>query len=232
MHPDGPQRIVNVATGRYRNLPTNYPGGLFLGCGVWSPKGARLACEGFGPESDQSKNGIYTVRSSDGGGVTRLTTAPGGDDFPGSYSPNGKRLVFYRAGDEPALYVIRSNGSGLSRITPSGFEPAFSGGSWSPRGNRILLAGKSSPAARNAIYVVRAGGRGLTKISMPGCGTSVGCINPDWSPDGKKFAFDLFDPSAGQSDVYIANANGKNRVRVTKTSESEGPPSWGARPTR
>src|SRR5438045_1914863 len=40
MHPDGPQRIVNVATGRYRNLPTNYPGGLFLGCGVWSPKGA------------------------------------------------------------------------------------------------------------------------------------------------------------------------------------------------
>jgi Tol biopolymer transport system component len=230
VHAEGPERIMNVGTRRYRDLPTHYAGGLFLPCGVWSPNGQRLACEGFGPESDPSKNGIYTVRSSDGGDVKRLTTAPGGDDLPGDYSPNGKRLVFFRAGDEPALYVMGTDGKGLHRLTPAGFEPAFFGGSWSPRANRILLSGKSTPSARNAIYVVRADGRRLRKISMPACGTSVGCINPSWSPDGRKFAFDVFDPSAGQTDVYVANANGTRRVQVTKTAQSEGPPDWGARP--
>src|SRR2546430_5811624 len=38
---------------------SGYPG-LFLFCGVWSPNGARLACEGFG--EDPSLNGIYTIR--------------------------------------------------------------------------------------------------------------------------------------------------------------------------
>jgi TolB protein len=230
VHPDGPERIVNVNTGKYVDLPTHYPGGLFLGCAVWSPDGRRLACEGFGPDNDPSQNGIYMVRASDGGGVVRVTTAPGGDDLPGDYSPDGKRLVFFRAGDEPALYIVGTDGGGLRRITPSGFEPSFFGGSWSPRGNRILLSGKTSPSAKNAIYVERADGHGLKRLRMSGCGTSVGCLNPEWSPNGKKFAFDVFFPSAQQSDIYVANANGTRRARVTKTAQSEGPPDWGTHP--
>jgi Tol biopolymer transport system component len=229
VHEDGPVRIVNVDTRNYVDLPAHYPGGLFLPCSVWSPDGTRLACDGFGPEDDPSENGVYTVRASDGGGVERVTTAAGGEDLPGGYSPDGKRLVFFRASDE-ALYVIGADGSGLRRITPPGFESAFFGGSWSPGGNKILLAGKTSPSAKNAIYVVRADGHGLRRLRMPGCGTSVGCLNPDWSPNGKKFAFDVFFPAAGQSDIYIANANGTRRVRVTKTAQSEGPPDWGTHP--
>jgi Tol biopolymer transport system component len=230
VHPNGPERIINVDTRKYVDLPTHYPGDLFLPCAVWSPDGKRLACEGFGPENDPSQNGIYTVRSSDGVGVERLTMAPGGDDLPGDYSPDGTRLVFFRAGDEPALYVIGTDGAGLRRITPSGFEPSFFGGSWSPGGNRILLSGKTSPSAKNAIYVVRADGQGLKKLRMPGCGTSIGCVNPQWSPNGKKFAFDVFFPATSQSDIYVARANGTGRVRVTKTAQSEGQPDWGTHP--
>jgi len=230
VHPDGPERIVNVDTRKSVDLPTHYPGGLFLPCAVWAPDGKRLACEGFGPDSDASQNGIYTVRASDGGDVERITTAPGGDDFPGDYSPDGKRLVFFRAGDEPALYVVGTDGSGLLRITPSGFEPSFFGGSWSPSGNRILLSGKASPSAKNAIYVVGANGHGLKRLHMPRCGTSIGCVNPEWSPDGKRFAFDVFFPSAQQSDIYVADANGTRRVRLTKTAQSEGTPDWGTHP--
>jgi Tol biopolymer transport system component len=230
IHPDGPERIVNVDTHKYVDLPTHYPGGLFLPCAVWAPDGKRLACEGFGPESDPSQTGIYTVRASDGGDVERVTTAPGGDDFPGDYSPDGKRLVFFRSGDVPALYVVGADGTGLRQITPSGFEPSFFGGSWSPSGNRILLSGKTSPSAKNAIYVVGADGQGLKRLNMPGCGTSIGCVNPEWSPNGKKFAFDVFFPSAQQSDIYIADANGTRRVRLTKTAQSEGTPDWGTHP--
>jgi Tol biopolymer transport system component len=230
VHEDGPVRIFNVDTRKYVDLPTHYPGGLFLPCAVWAPDGKRLACEGFGPDNDPSQNGIYTVRASDGGDVERVTTAPGGDDFPGDYSPDGKRLVFFRAGDEPALYVVGTDGSGLLRITPSGFEPSFFGGSWAPSGNRILLSGKASPSAKNAIYVVGADGHGLKRLHMSGCGTRIGCVNPQWSPNGKKFAFDVFFPSAGQSDIYVAYANGTRRVRLTKTAQSEGTPDWGTHP--
>src|SRR2546427_9567383 len=45
------ERILNPDDGSYSELPTFYPDlGLFLGCGVWSPDGERLACEGFGDQ--------------------------------------------------------------------------------------------------------------------------------------------------------------------------------------
>ena len=40
---------------------------------------------------------IYSVRSSDGGDLTRITTNPEGDDIPGDFSPEGDRLVFVRS---------------------------------------------------------------------------------------------------------------------------------------
>jgi Tol biopolymer transport system component len=76
------------------NLGSQYPD-MFLGCALWSPDDARLACEGFGL-TDPSLNGIYTVRSSDGGDLQRMTSNPGGDDCPADYSPYGNRIVFDR----------------------------------------------------------------------------------------------------------------------------------------
>ena len=72
-------------------LPFDRYPDLALFCGVWSPNGARLACEGFG-QTDGSLNGVYTIRSSDGGDLQRVTTAEF-DDCPADYPPNGKRLL-------------------------------------------------------------------------------------------------------------------------------------------
>ena len=68
--------IVNPDTKEFRQLKMSDPT-LFTACIAWSPDGERLACEGFG-ELDSSRNGIYTIRSSDGGGLTRMTSNPGG----------------------------------------------------------------------------------------------------------------------------------------------------------
>ena len=67
---------------------------LQLGCGAWSPDGFRLACAGW-DDTDVARNGIYTVRASDGGDLTRITTNPDGlHDMPSDYSPDGTQNSF------------------------------------------------------------------------------------------------------------------------------------------
>ena len=67
------ERMLNPDNGSYSELPTFYPDvGLFLGCNLWSPDGAQLACEGFGDQP--GADGVYTIRSSDGGDVRRVAS--------------------------------------------------------------------------------------------------------------------------------------------------------------
>src|SRR5262249_30709942 len=166
-------RIVNPDDGTYRDLPTPDPE-LFLPCLVWSPDGQRMACEGFGGQ-DGGRDGIYTIRSSDGGDPQQVTSNPGGDDCPGDYSPNGKRLVFIRVTDTTlALFTAKVDGTELRQITPNGsdqFSVRFAGcGSWSPQGNEILFSARAPATDWNTVWAVHSDGTGLREIPIPGCG--------------------------------------------------------------
>jgi Tol biopolymer transport system component len=226
------ERILNPDTGNYTELPTFYPDlGLFLPCGVWSPDGARLACEGFGDQP--SADGVYTIRSADGGDVRRLTSGAD-DDYPGDYSPNGKRIVFLRSffdSGPVALYTVKLDGSDLRQLTPSEMGTRLdSTGSWSPQGNEILFSARPSEDQRNAIFVVHANGSGLQQIPIPSCGTTAGCREPVWSPDGKKIAFTMFVPQTGQADLYTVNADGTDPYQVTHAGLGAGLKDWGTHP--
>jgi Tol biopolymer transport system component len=225
------ERILNPDNGSYTELPTFYPDlGLFLGCAAWSPDGERLACEGFGDQP--SADGVYTTRSADGGDVQRVTSGAD-DDCPGDYSPNGKRLVLLRTSFDLgplALYTVKLDGSDLRQLTPPGLNLDFSCGSWSPRGNEILLSGKLSAGQRSSIFVVDADGSGLRQIPIAGCGTTSGCHEPVWSPDGGKIAFTLFAPQTGQSDLYTVNPDGTGLYQVTHTGLGAGLKEWGTHP--
>src|SRR5215212_3980831 len=50
---------------------------LNLACASWSPDGSRLGCEAW-DDTDVTRQGVYTVRASDGGDLTRVTTSPAG----------------------------------------------------------------------------------------------------------------------------------------------------------
>ena len=225
------ERILNPDDGSYTELPTFYPDlGLFLGCAVWSPDGARLACEGFGDQP--SGDGVYTIRSSDGGNVRRVTSGAD-DDYPGDYSPNGKRIVFLRSSFESglaALYTVKLDGSELRQITPSSSLLDFTGGSWSPQGNEVLFSAQPSESQRSAVFVVHADGSGLQQIPIRGCGTTSGCHEPVWSPDGKKIAFTMFVAQTRQSDLYTVNPNGTGLYQVTHTGLGADLKDWGTHP--
>ena len=213
-------------------LPFDRYPDLALFCGVWSPNGARLACEGFG-QTDGSLNGVYTIRSSDGGDLQRVTTAEF-DDCPADYSPNGKRLLVSRG----PLVVVKSDGSGLRQITPSGIRYDFCSGSWSPQGNEILFSAHVPDTDRSTIWTVHSDGSGLRKIPVLGCGgpvsdpTSIGCQKPVWSPDGRKIMFERhFLIPNDHFDLYTVNADGSGLFQVTNTPDlNEGGGDWGTHP--
>jgi Tol biopolymer transport system component len=218
------------------NLDTQYPD-LFLPCGVWSPDGKRLACEGFGI-TDPSLNGIYTVRASDGGDLQRVTSDPGGDDCPSDYSPYGNRIVFTRANDTTyELDTVRPDGTGLRRISPEGLNFNFCNGSWSPQGNEILLsAHQPNFDYHSSIWVLHANGTGLRRIPVPDCGglnadpNGVGCPSPSWSPDGKKIVFSR-QVGTQPHDIYTVNADGSGLFQVTNTPDiTEFSADWGIHP--
>jgi Tol biopolymer transport system component len=229
--------IVNPDTGGFRELAPTDPE-LEIHCGFgWSPDGQRLACETFGV-TDPTRNGVYTIRSSDGGGLTRVTSNPGGDDIPGDYSPDGNRLVFVRsdANGPLGIFVTRLNGGGLRQITPPGMivDASNGGGSWSPSGNRILFAARSAADYRLAIWVVNVDGSGLRQVPIkPACGgafsdpKSTSCFYPGWSPDGRKIVFTRISANGTQENIYTVNADGSGLFQVTKSGgASQG--DWGS----
>ena len=232
------ERLYNPDTGSSRDLglpDTHYPG-LLLFCGVWSPDGARLACEGFGTD-DPTLNGVYTLRSSDGGDLKRVTSEPYGDDCPSDYSPNGKRLVVTRLSDTSfGLFTVKTDGKELRQITPDGMQFNFCNGSWSPDGNKILFSAHVPGDHHSSTWVVHEDGGDLEQVPVEGCGgansdpNGISCFSPSWSPDGKKILF-ARRVGNGQSDLYTVNANGSDPFQVTHTPDiDEGGGDWGTHP--
>ncbi len=232
---------VNADGSGYTPLPINDPT-LNVGCagGAWSPNDAQLACESW-DDSNPARNGIYTLASSDGSNLTRLTNPGfGGDDQPGAYSPERKRLVFARfdqSGDSVGLFVIKTNGTHLRQITPPGtLIQSGNDGDWSPQGNEIIFSRHVTANVRGSIWVVHADGSGLHEIHIQGltCGGSIfkptgfGCHEPHWSPDGKKIIFAANSPATGVN-IYTANADGSGLSQVTHDGDDDDP-AWGTHP--
>ena len=223
--------IVNPDTGTDRVLTMPRPA-VETFCWVWAPDARRLACEGFG-ENDPSLNGIYTIRTSDGRGLRRVTSVPGGDDIPIDYSPNGNRIVFGRVdpngprGNNRALFVVNVNGSGLHRITPWGFSD--DDGNWSPDGTKIVFEHFGS------LYTVHPDGTHLVKLPLRtgSATTAFTAFDPGWSPDGTKLVFSINSKtSAGaiQEGIATANADGTHVQMITTSPTRDHVADWGPHP--
>ncbi len=229
--------IVDPDTGTYRELPMSDPD-LLTFCYIWTPDAKRLACESFS-DNDPNRNGIYTVRTSDGQGLRQLTSNPHGDDVPMSYSPNGKRLVFARYDlneDSVGLFVINTDGTGLRRIAPAGVT-CCSGG-WSPQGNDIVFSRHVTPDVHSSMWIAHSDGTGLREVpAQPayGCGgpnsdpNAGGCFDPRWSPDGEQIVFGNGSDDLGRN-IYTVKPDGTGLHQVTHgdANQSNEAPDWGS----
>ena len=196
---------------------------LNLGCWAWSSRG-RLACDSWDDIHPNRPAGVFTVRSSDGGGLVRVTANPyGGHDIPGDYSPDGSKIVFGRENPNVhqfALFVVNADGSDLHRV--SAWQPDFGGASWSPDGQWIL-----TDNAQGGLYVVHPDGTGRHPIILQTGPGSYFAREPGWSPDGKRLVFTLYLSSTNQQNIYMARADGTDLRQVTNTGGDLDFEDWG-----
>ena len=162
---------------------------------------------------------IY-VMDADGVNPIRLTHHPAEDAHP-SWSPDGRRIAFIsnRNGGNYQIYVMDSNGKNLRRLTqgPRDWFPA-----WSPDGQTIAFESAGDEEWSSKIHVVSPDG---TKLRRLGADIPSSDRHPTWSPDSQRIAFVSWRDGEGP-EIYVMNANGKNRRRLTHNSENERGPSW------
>lgn len=214
--------VMNADGSGVRNLPRPDPT-LSLVCGAWSPDDTLLACEGW-DTIKPGREGVYTVRASDGGGLTRITTSTGGiHDIPGDFSPDGTQIAFVRATYAPAaigqLWMASVDGSNTRKIADT---LTSYGVSWSKDGRWIA----GSANGRLLIFDLQDLGSPPRQISIAK-GSAVGAR---WSPNGKALVLGFVRTGTVTREIYTVNADGTNPVPLTDPLHLDEYPDWGPSP--
>jgi len=127
--------------------------------------------------------------------------------------------------DTRDIYTMNADGSGVTQLTTEGEEhrPA-----WSPDGSKIAYDSYHPvPSGNFDIYVMNADGSNKTNLTnTPGVGDGVQELDPDWSPDGSKIAFDRSSDSGNTSAIYVMNADGSGVTQLTTAGGYERHPAW------
>jgi TolB protein len=162
------------------------------------------------------------------GRLVRLTR-DGLDKERPAWSSDGRRLLFGRHESDGRhfwQYVLDTEASaqGPRRLTDRK-EPEYHG-VFSPDGKRVLLAAitLSGTQGNLDIAVTGADGSGLKTL----VGDQQGKLShqdwPTWSPDGQRFAFS--STHDGNQEIYVADADGSNLVRLTQSPGLDAHPAW------
>jgi len=129
-------------------------GGFVYDAPNYSPGGSRIASHGWQGSPDSS---IYVLNASDGSIVDSFASHPGSESVP-VYSPGGERIAFVRTGSvDTGIYVMRSDGTGVVRVTSQGWSPA-----WSPDGAQLAYVVPSGAQAE--LWVVNVDGGNAQRV--------------------------------------------------------------------
>ncbi|MDE0505325.1 MAG: DPP IV N-terminal domain-containing protein [Candidatus Poribacteria bacterium] len=192
----------------------------------WSPDGTKIAFASFRIVVGNTE--IY-VMDRDGNNAMNLTKHKWHDVRP-SWSPDGSKMAFvsFRDGgfNTPHhIFVMNADGTGRRNLTADTILRFNSAPTWSPDGHRIAFNSLRHffPApSRNDVFVITADGKELEQLT-DGPSSSR---SPVYSPDGTKIAY--VSRRGGDSNVILMDANGNNRVKLTKTAPGidNEDPSW------
>ena len=164
---------------------------------AWSPDSKQLAVATAGGlpagDSPPPRMGIAIIDLAKGTVRPLLDhSSKTGQDMMPRWSPDGRKLVFYRWRGEPegpdaeaALFLVNVDGSGLHQLTP--WALGCGDPDWSPDGSRIACATRPPTdyveAGPSELYVLRPDGSGLRALTSNGP-TGPRATHPRFTPDG------------------------------------------------
>jgi len=230
--------VMDLATGKYRRVS---PGVGRTTCSYFRPDGKKImfASSHLDPDAKQHQAEEYQRREEDrragrhrnyqwdfdpyldifeanpdGTGLKRLTDAKG-YDAEGSYSPDGKQIVFCSNRDgDLELYIMYADGKNVRQLT---YAPGcYNGGPFfSPDGKRVIFRTDRKKKDYLQIYVINADGTGERAL------TDTKGVNwgPYWYKDSKHIIYAAADHSnpavRPNYDLWWMNVDTGEQVRIT-----------------
>jgi Tol biopolymer transport system component len=163
---------------------------------------------------------IYLLAAS--GERTRPLARTNRAETTPAWSPEGHWLAFARdsrpgpldcKGCGRDLFIIRSNGGGLKRLSRNPEQVYYDSPTWSPNGQKLAFV-RGTPF-RTDIFVMNRNGRGAHRLTPH-------ARDPDWSPSGNQIVFASQFESRG---LFLIRSSGG---AVTKLSDRvyAGKPAW------
>ena len=204
---------------------------------TWSPDGKKIATiDDVYQSSGEPRAVVIQVIDTDLEDVSpRTIFEHAGNQRSTSlaWSPDGEWIAFPLAPADPyaelGIHLISTDGSALHTLADVD-DAEDTHPVWSPDGSQLLFVSTADnkeddsidSCDRSVIYRVSSDGSDLLRLTED----DVESYDPVWSPDGRRVAYVVFENES--NEVYVMNADGSNRVRLTVPEDNadEHLPSW------
>jgi serine/threonine protein kinase len=152
--------------------------------------------------------------------AVNLTKDSEADDTQPAFSPDGSSVAFRSERSGGGIFVMRSDGSHVRRVSDAGYNPA-----WSPDGRQLVYAEESiaRPEDRSGrvsrLWTVElATGKRQLLNKEDG-------VQPNWSPNGQFIAYWAIDLD-GDRDLWTVRSTGGPPIRITRDHFLDWNPVW------